>query len=1249
MPDTLPCPFCKSPIAVADADARGKVSCAMCLHEFLVRGQRLLDWVDPSDRAVAPPIYDEAETVAFTTAAPEPPPALVETDRPTHGRRRRPESRPASRVRRESSKKAVWIVLGLVVLVVGGLIGTVALFEATRRPARPGPFVFQNNNIQPVIRPPVFFDDRPLTEELIKQQATGFFASFRDALQFPRQADLMAHVNTKRIHDEFIALGGQAGAGEWRSVEILNRFVGDTLVLHADFLKFDEFEILHVKKLSDIDVQVTMRRWKNGGRDVHRTRYWLTKFEGSWKLYDFEDLAGHFRYLTLLAELSIGSNQQANLNQRLDTLQLAVNALATDLDAADRHLQNLGIEPLPAKYECLRHLAKGEIYLRRLQKPREAVDELEKCRQIDPEKPRADFLEAYARNDLREFTKALECVDRYRKKLENDGDICYEAALALRGLNRFPDAVVQIRKSLDYSPKNANVFLLLLQTLDFRDPRTDLGSRFAKLERPGDHFESFAQDCLKAKDWNSLDKLAKKMAQIDPVSPAPEFYVALIELNQNKIDQAMPRIRKALAREQDEQLKNNYWERFVQSMVGVGKAQDAYKLAPDPKNAFRLVGEELQKTYRMADLRKLIAVHKKTHPGDPLIPLFQAQLCAIDGEHEKAETLFAEAIDKRADDFLIGQAHRLRVANRYRLGKAMSAYEEIGPKDLTFTELSQLAWEDRNGKVLEEIVEAHEAFNPGYKGLGRVRCRAKLLAKKGDEAAAAFKTFLDGVRDKDPRRMAVEDFTYDCIDTEFEMVAYRSSPEPRQTFQRIASDFLAQARRDKLVTLLAVHRKAHPTDPWLDFYQAQIHLDDRAWGQAAASIAKAWNGAKMDDKMRIQHAYYFAMVKGGLGLKAHKDAADKNKAFVDVGRQMIALKLWAELDQLIVQHPRPKRADPDTLVIHARAKIAAKNIDGAAALLKIAIASQPSDALRRGYVAEFVGDLADKGLGIEGYRLVADKSAAFDTLAFRLHLRKQFDLLEALVREHAKTYPNDPTLPRFRGDIALERGDYTKAEAEYRAGSVGTNAHQWLCKVGIQRARVKAGKALTLYKETADDAQAFFNIADQCVREKEAAQLKAVVDEYRKIEPDDPLLPRFDLEYLVLKKDDAGVLVKHAEIVKGPRKFPDEQFLSDRLVRALIHLKKIDEANKVALEAGKKRYSDRLLPVLVAAATGNVDKTIAAIEKSRPTRFNLQHYYQDQDLGPMLRADGFRAVRERFPEPPQNEFDNGRFQDDFFD
>jgi len=41
------------------------------LHEFLLSSQRLTGWVDPSDQAFAPPIYDDAEIVVLPTPSRE--------------------------------------------------------------------------------------------------------------------------------------------------------------------------------------------------------------------------------------------------------------------------------------------------------------------------------------------------------------------------------------------------------------------------------------------------------------------------------------------------------------------------------------------------------------------------------------------------------------------------------------------------------------------------------------------------------------------------------------------------------------------------------------------------------------------------------------------------------------------------------------------------------------------------------------------------------------------------------------------------------------------------------------------------------------------------------------------------------------------------------------------------------------------------------------------------------------------------
>jgi len=91
------------------------------------------------------------------------------------------------------------------------------------------------------------------------------------------------------------------------------------------------------------------------------------------------------------------------------------------------------------------------------------------------------------------------------------------------------------------------------------------------------------------------------------------------------------------------------------------------------------------------------------------------------------------------------------------------------------------------------------------------------------------------------------------------------------------------------------------------------------------------------------------------------------------------------------------------------------------------------------------------------------------------------------------------------------------------------------------------------------------------------------------------------------------------------------------MVRCLIKLKRIEEAVKEAERiVADKVGGDRLLLVLAHAASGDVKKTIAAVDRFATDTYLPQDCYRDPDLGPILRSPGFQAFRKRFPENQMN-------------
>ena len=112
------------------------------------------------------------------------------------------------------------------------------------------------------------------------------------------------------------------------------------------------------------------------------------------------------------------------------------------------------------------------------------------------------------------------------------------------------------------------------------------------------------------------------------------------------------------------------------------------------------------------------------------------------------------------------------------------------------------------------------------------------------------------------------------------------------------------------------------------------------------------------------------------------------------------------------------------------------------------------------------------------------------------------------VREHSKASPGDRQLPRFRGFIALKRGDLVAAKRNIER-ACRPMSDKWLCKIGLC-VSVNGGNVVEHFKASSDP-NAFDTFADACLREKDAAQLKALIETHAAKEPEDPGTGRWQL------------------------------------------------------------------------------------------------------------------------------------------
>jgi predicted Zn-dependent protease len=848
--------------------------------------------------------------------------------------------------------------------------------------------------------------------------------------------------------------------------------------------------------------------------------------------------------------------------------------------------------------------------------------------------PEADLRIGSALNRAGQWEEALKHLEAHRDRHGDSAEVCRELGLALRGCNRFPDAARAYRRALDLDPTDADAFLGLLRSLEDGDNNDDLAARFVKLDNLRDNFVVCAEDLEQRMFPSLLETLAQAMRKLAPEFAPADYYLALSRARTGQSQEALALFKSALAKEPDEEGRRRYEEGFFKVMASVGKAAEVYADAPDGRAAFRLLAPEAMRHYQLEGLRRLVNAHAKKHADDPLLPLYRAEVYVKEGRYALAEKAFAAALAARPDQETLKPFRPSRVLARYHTGQALSAYREIGPRQDTFLQLAHLCMGEEDFAGLQALLDEHAKNDPDSLEILRFRSRLKLRHGQVAEATALFKSAL-AKADYQQREVVVSEFLAESVAAGKPLEGYRAAPDAEQAFEILAEDLQEQDRRDDLRRLIEAHRAGHPADPWLAFYQSDVHLEDKDYDKAARVLGEAMKRAPRNLRDQLRWKYIFAMYKAGRGLQAYEESEPRHPAFTQLANLLAGDKKGAELEALVKAHRAQDADDPDVFYFAARARILLKQPAEAGALLVRAYQQQPQESLRKSYVTQLALDMEQVGQGLEGYRASPDKPAAFETLAFRLVSQKKDGELAALLEEHARAHAKDPLHEFFTGELLLLRGDADQAARRFAACLARVPSRdQWRFRDALLRARLKAGQVVAAYQESEPGSQTFELLASKCVQFKDAKQLRALLDAHRKADPDDANAPGWELQVYWLNQDYEGALKLLAENREGVFDLPRWRWQADDFrVRCLLKLKRTEDAVREAEAIAKTRDGNRVLLVLAHASSGDVKQTIAVVEKLRTQPYLVASCYQDEDLGAILRSEPFRAFREKFPEP----------------
>ncbi len=852
------------------------------------------------------------------------------------------------------------------------------------------------------------------------------------------------------------------------------------------------------------------------------------------------------------------------------------------------------------------------------------------------------MLRGIAFNKLGQYATALKHLEAYRDLLGDDEIVCVQLANALYGLKRYADGARVYRQALDLNPKNVEAFQGLLHCIGGGDKLDDVGARFAKLDNLRENFDVFVADCEQRQFPALLEPIVLSMHRIDPDYPPVDYYLSLTKARAQQVNEAVRLFKSALARQPDEDKRKHYCDGFVKAMASVGKLEDAYTAVPDARSAFPVLVAEALKHYRLDQLKRLTAVHAQKFADDPLLPWCQAAVQVSERRYALADKTYAAALAKPPDDETLGLFRYSRVQARYQTGQILSAYRDIGPRGETFSQLANLCLQEERYDQLQLLLDVHATDEP--ESIEALQFRLRLLCRqdKVPDAIALFKMALAKPLPMEQCPVVVSVLLYEAAEAGKSLEAYRAAPDAKAAFRQLAGILLDSGQVEELRRIMDVHRLAHPADSWLTLYQADLHLREEAWDKVVELLAARRNSAPKEVAEDFRWRYVLALYKSGRAMQAYAEteAAARNQTWNQLANLMDGDKKEAELPALIAAH-RPHAINAHQLdYFEARVAVRAKQPVEAMALLQKACRNPVEEWERNMYVSGILTEMIEEGLSLEGYRAWPDKAAAFETLANSMVFQKKADALAALLEEHGKGRAADPLFQYYTGELHLLRGDAQQAEPHFTAAVAAASPQDpERFRTALYRANVKTGNAVRVYQQNGTGSQWFEYLAYYCVQEKDGRQLQALIDAHRKVCPDDPNLPTWDVEARWLNKDYEGVLklltANRAEFFAASQ-LPWK--CEDFLVRGLVRLKRTEEAIREAETLSKKRSANRALLILAHAAAGDVKQTLAVVQKLHPKAYELTSCYQDEDLGPMLRSAAFREVREKFPEPKQQQW-----------
>jgi tetratricopeptide (TPR) repeat protein len=1033
--------------------------------------------------------------------------------------------------------------------------------------------------------------------------------------------------------------------------------MAQTFVRNVNDWRWTDFE---VKRVTPIDAQTmkVLTRYKTA-RGTKIVTWWLSKRRDGWRVYDYEhywSVRGVIRHAGILDSLNLAIGPAPEEFETMRALREANEILNADLTGegaakADRVLGRLRADQVPKLLVPGYRGMRTQIFWRR-QQYGQAVAENNTCRQAERDRASLDLWDGMLRYDLKQYPDALERLERFHRSVGATSESMRELGTVLVALNRRPEARDAFRKSLDDQPDDPNVYFWFLTMIEPNRKEDDVGRRFMALSRPSKEYERFAADCKNAGDFESLRQLATAMCGIDGRSPLPREHLALVEARLDPPEQALATFRKAMELETITHHRATAATEFLREMANADHAIEAYtelSEAPvdviEPEVLFLSLAENVR--YRPALLRRLVRLHAREHGNDPHLRMFRAEMLAADGKDAEADADFTAAVAQLRegrDRPFVDSFRQAWVGVRFRLGKAVESLDDFEARGQAFMDLVSLCTQTKKFDLLEKIVDRCLKDDPQDVMALRQRMLDRIRRGKTEEGIALYRK-LTANKDREATRLVDTAFLMAMADKNLAHRAYREANDPKEAFRFLADSLQSAARQADIDKLNEAYAADHPGDPMLPLLRARQLVRRKEYAAAIEQFDLAAKGKFDANPNRYadpRRESIYARYKAGKAVAACLDVEPRAQTFTQLVNYAIRDRDWPLVEKLIAAHRERLPGDPGLDEATARLLVQRRKPAEAAALFGKIVAARKLDVNRDNLIVgydpwqTFFADMSATDQALEAYERAPDRRIAFENLANLLGIAKKTELLAQLLDRHRKEPDPSPRLVHHRGVLHLLKGEYAAAEKDFRMALGKAKPYERVPTRNLLfQAGIEQGRAVALLREFAPaHPETFRDLASQCMQRKRGDQLRELLAVQRKDPDREPLeLDSLEIEMLWLVGDHEGLLRKletHADAFRQAGMNWHQTYA----VRSLVKLGRYGEALAAAESLPGEDVGLPLHKMLVFAAQGKVDRVLELARTYIRDDYDVEACYRHEDLGPILRGDGFARFRERFPDKP---------------